>query len=434
MIRTIASTLLGAFPWPLCPMRALWKGCDSLKPWKFLRARAAVRSAAGARRRARSDRTLVFVSDAPRMREAKLAKGLRAAGWDVTLLYGRRPGFDLDYYFTRAEGYRDPWDALDRASRLSPVAFHVFVALQYHLASEFVRHRPGPVVIDSSDVLQGMKSSWYHRKYLPGQAALERFCLEQADGICSRDLQVQYLKRVLGYRFKGKVLFFPDLTIPETEARRPAIKDGRGEIHVALIGIIGLERFQPYWKDAHVLKIAQALARDRVHFHLYGTAPMQWQGYEYTYADYLALARETPYFHLHRPVPLTQLLEELRSYDFGIHVAGPRLHFDYGRHSGHTRASYDCTVTNRHFDYLQAQLPIILHNGRLASWVVSRLGVALHPDAGFLEAPREWLAQRRPDEAQREKLARAPEAIALMRHIPRLERFYRSLADRPFSD
>ena len=429
LLETLKSALQG-FPWPLLPMRALWRKYDTLKPWKFFRVRAAMRACRDARGRPRTERQVVFVSDAPRMREAKIARGLRAAGWEVILLYRQATGIDLPFYFTRTEQYGDRWDALERASRYSPQAYHAFVCLGYDTAAAFVRHRPGPVIVDSSDLLKGMKSPWYLRKYFPGQVSQERYCLENADGICCRDLQVQYIRKTFGYRKSARTIFFPDLSLAEAPGptRRPAPDS---EIHVVLIGIIAIEQFLRYWPDSHFLKVAETLTRNGVHFHLYASSPLHRGKFELTFSGYLKLARRNPFFHFHKPVPLPRLLEEMSGYTFGLHIAGSMLHFRPTPFSGHLRPCYDWSVTNRQFDYLQAGLPIILHDGRLPTWVISRLGVAIPPDPGFLTSPARWLRQRLPDAAQRRKLDRARGRINIMLQIPRLERFYRSIPNLP---
>jgi hypothetical protein len=425
-LKAFASNLLLDFPWPLAFMLHGWKRLDPWKPWKVRRVRRTIRAAREARLRPRTARQAVFIADTPRMREAKIARALKEIGWEVILLHRKPAPFDPAFYFSRSERYGDAWSALEIASRYSPEAYHVFVALMYETASVFVRQRPGPVVVDSCDLLAGMKSPWYIERFHPGQRALERYCLENADGICSRDLQVQFLRKKFRYRRGGPTIFLPDLTLaapPEKAARR-----NDGEIHVVLMGIIGIERIQPYWPDAHYLKLIEAIVEGGVHFHLYANAPLRRGNFEATFAQYRALERRNPRFHFHTTVPLPQLLREMAGYDFGLHTAGSMLNYRPTPYSGHLRASYDAAVTNRQFDYIQAGLPIILHDGRVATWVLSRLGVVHNADPGLMADPMRWLRQRLPTPEQREKLARASDKIRMTSQIPRLETFYRTIS------
>src|SRR5438105_9846391 len=138
-IKTALRSLLFEFPWPLCWMWAIWKRYDRFLPWRFPRSRKAIRSAEAARLRPRLERQVVFVSNAPRMREAKIARGLKLAGWEVILLSRDQPGFDVDFYFTRHERYSDSWGALKLASAFSPLAYHVFACMIYDTVQIFVR-------------------------------------------------------------------------------------------------------------------------------------------------------------------------------------------------------------------------------------------------------------------------------------------------------
>jgi hypothetical protein len=424
------SYLILDFPWPLAVMLHWWKLADPIKPWKFLRVRRTREAAREARLRPRTPRQAVFISDTPRMREAKIAHALKEIGWEVILLHRKPAPFETAFYFSRSERYGDAWSALEIASAYTPAAYHVFVALMYETASVFVRHRPGPVVVDSCDLLAGMKSPWYIRRFYPGQQGLERYCLENADGVCSRDLQVQYLRKKFRYRRGGPTIFLPDLTLaapPEKRERR----DPSGELHVVLMGIIAIERIHPYWQDTHFFKLIRAIVEGGVHFHLYANAPLRRGDFERTFAEYLQLAKRNPRFHFHTPVPLSQLLQEMAGYDFGLHTAGNMLNYRPTPHCGHLRPIYDAAVTNRQFDYLQAGLPIILHDGKAATWVFSRLGVVHHPDEGLITRPLQWLQERVPSPEQRQKLKRASEKIRMTTQIPRLERFYGRLSSSP---
>ena len=165
---------------------------------KWWRMRRAVGAATIAARRPRQSNQIVFVSDRPSSREAKLAHGLRQAGWQVVLLYKTPPAFEAARYFQHAHGYRDEWEALAWCARYRPVAFHVFSTWEFDVAARLVRHRPGKIVFDDYDVMVGMLREEYVGRDFRRQVALERYCLENADGLCCRSLETQFAKRHLG--------------------------------------------------------------------------------------------------------------------------------------------------------------------------------------------------------------------------------------------
>ena len=73
----------------------------------------------------------------------------------------------------------------------------------------FVRLRPGVVVVDTKDVVNGFVRRYVLARY-PLQERDERWCLENADGICCSDLRTQYLQRHLDFRRAFLRLLWPD--------------------------------------------------------------------------------------------------------------------------------------------------------------------------------------------------------------------------------
>src|SRR5204863_17563 len=89
--------------------------------------------------------------------------------------------------------------------RLRQIAFWA-----YSLSLNLDFLKPWKMVFDNTDQLAGMVRPGYLRANFPWQLGLERFCLENAQGLRCRDLGPAYARRHLGYRFRGKTLYFPD--------------------------------------------------------------------------------------------------------------------------------------------------------------------------------------------------------------------------------
>src|SRR6185503_20005918 len=108
-----------------------------------------------ARRRYRAThKQVVFISEVPRVREAKLAYGLRRNGWQVVLLHGAPASYDIGRHFDGAIAFRDPDHAASEALRFSPVAYHVFSPAGGLPSAYLVNARPGPVIFDTTDLLE----------------------------------------------------------------------------------------------------------------------------------------------------------------------------------------------------------------------------------------------------------------------------------------
>ena len=157
-----------------------------------------VRTRASARR---DDDLVVIVTDQPRSREAKLALALRSAGARPVLLHHRPSTFDPAAQFERTHRFRNEWEALRIACDYAPTAYHVMVNTDYRLATRFLRHRPGPIVVDSYDLVAGMYTEPFRLEHPAYEAEVphERFCVERADGLCCRSREIDVLRDEFGY-------------------------------------------------------------------------------------------------------------------------------------------------------------------------------------------------------------------------------------------
>ena len=63
----------------------------------------------------------------------------------------------------------------------------------------------GKVVFENYDILNG-----YYANQDEEKLRLERYCLENADGVCYREFNLEYLTDILGFQFHGKCLRFFD--------------------------------------------------------------------------------------------------------------------------------------------------------------------------------------------------------------------------------
>jgi len=361
-------------------------------------------------------RLAVFVCTTPRAREAKLASGLRSSGWRVVLLYVHRPTFDLHPHFDRVERYSNIWQALSLAVRHRPSVCHVFETLAGDLAAAFITHRPAKIVLDVYDVWEGFKVT----PAIAPKVALQRWCIENADALCCRDLKPKHLARRWGYLLPRKLLFFPDYCWDDSPIGTPSASLGDG-LHVVLAGTFGIEKRG--FGDCGLLDIATVLADQRVHFHIYPhSTGIRHKQHE---ADYVALARSTPYLHLHPSLPMDELVPELAKYDAGLFVT---TFLTYGASS----ERYDPGVLQyqgsaRVADYLDAGLAVITNKEmRFAFFMASRYGVAVDGSIGALRSASESFASVT-SAARLEKIARGRAAFSVRKHGPRLAAFYEDL-------
>ena len=391
----------------------------------LMRARRAVRSAS---RGLRTPRLVVFISDWPRVREAKLAHGLKLLGWKVVLLYMQEPLFDWRLYFNEAIRYRNAGDAVRLSTRYRPIVYHVFSLTNYKTVAAFLRYRPGKVVCDPYDSVGGFFSEGYLERN-PGlmkQIRLERFCFENADGLCCRNLETQFAKRELGYNLPRKRIFFPEYCW-EINPRVSKLSDTDGTLHVVYGGSIWLEEQYPNadFGFSWFVWLAKVLAEHGIHFHLYPGHGIWQDRFETAFAgENKATAM---YLHLHKPVPMSEWVTEIAQYDVGVNIYRSLL-------EGRTPPQYTIHQPRLMYsngaiaDFLDAGVYLLTNADIFVSWLANRLGFGINVTLKDLQSKEFWAGLLEKVTTNHAIFSEARTRWSIRQNAPRLAAFYESVA------
>lgn len=372
----------------------------------------------------RTPRLVVFVCVSPRGREAKLAYGLKCAGWNVVLLYEKEANWDISAYFSETRRYSNEWEALSMASEYSPQAYHVFSLLADKTAYTFVKHKPGKVIFDPNDMIEGnLNNPWLGR-----EIKRQRYCIENADGLCCRDIQFQYVSRKFNYHRPEKIIYFPEYCWNFSDEVTQDKKLDSNDIHVVLAGNFGIEKRG----EGHCgyLDIAEKLVFQKIHFHIYP----HWFWYyasekvfEDTFSDYIALSKRTEYFHLHKPLPMEDVIPELKKYTIGINITRAITFGEVNKIETQNPEIYRYCGSARASDYLDAGLPVISNKAlTFQFFILSRYGVVIDGTLDFFEYVRERLQKVLSPESK-EKIGKGRSLYSIQNNIQRLISFYESL-------
>ncbi len=377
-----------------------------------------VLSAKGARPTDRSSQQrpnqVVFLANKPLSREAKLAFGLKQAGFEVVLIHHEATNYDPSRYFSETIRYQTPDQAVELAQRFNPKVYHVFATWNYVMPALMVRNKPGKIVIDDYDVMAGMVKDRVARRDYPGNLELERFCLENADGLCCRSLEPRFAKKNMGYRYKGKSLFLLDGCWSNTAyAENPIPKIDDGHIHIVYCGNISPDLTGPY--DYHHY-VALLLSRHRIHYHIYPYYAHYTPILQAKYRDFLMKKGGDPgYLHIHYPLPADRLIREISRYHYALHLMWPNPEANPDDFPYEPRG-FDYGSTNKIFDYFDAGLPVFVHPGRLQKFLVQRYG-----NGRAISDLPELVVDTVPDPLP------VPAAYRMAPNIKRLVRFYEQL-------
>jgi putative sugar O-methyltransferase len=373
-----------------------------------------------------NENNVLFVTSLLRAREIKMAEALRAIGWTVILAYSKTTPFDPEAHFDLAISTETAEEVHELARILSPKVCHVFSGAVDDVVELFCEKKPTPIVIDMNDVFAPSLFDYCEERFEPTKK-----CLKQADGFCGRDLQLNTIRRLDGWKIPDKKIFFPEYCWNNLEVGTVE-KLSDEEVHVVSIGTFCLEKNGQY--DSGYLKLAQLLTEQKIHFHIYPhwfyrqarNSSFNWSLRD-DFSDFFELQKHTPYLHIHECLPLDELMKELPKYDFGI-VSGGSDRLDQTL-SILKRPYLDACYSGRISDYLDAHLPVLINSEvKFNCRMMERYGVLLDLDDIFAEGFREKLITAKKDPRMIEKVRQAASALSLTENAHRLGEFYDDVA------
>lgn len=380
-------------------------------PCLLIQKARAIRAAKYASLQPRNANHAVFLCDRLQSRAIKIAYALKEVGWKVTLLHKESLFFDVSEYFCETRQFKNPWDALFIASNYFPIVFHVFSNYNFEVASIFIRYKPGKIIFDNYDVLTGMVKDDILKRY-KCQAGLEQYCYINADGLCCRDLRVQYLKKELGYKLPPRLLF-SEYCWPEGKFRKsPQLTDG---IHVVYVGSIDPNREST---AAFVYELAALLSKNNVHLHIYPSYNHIIPELITTMNRFLKSDGDNSYVHIHETISPLNIRQEISKYHYGLLISTNNV--DYGdNHDTYFQHQGDYLLPAKIFDYLDAGLFTFTQNARFTRFILDRC------NGGEVVTSLEDIAQQCKHEPPHD--TRIPKSLLLESNINRLTTFYLNL-------
>ncbi len=366
-------------------------------------------------------RQIVFIADMSPFipRVPKFAYGLKQNGWDVVLLHRNALNFDPKKYFVETRQYGSPDEAAELAASYHPLAYHVFSSWYFNTAAAVIRRKPGKIVFDDYDVMAGMVKDDIARRQYPGQLELERFCLENAEGLCCRSLETQYAKRVMGYKYCGKRIFFPDYCFNKKSFIQKKISE---RLNIANVGNIYINpRSDIDDADNFHLKLSLILSQYKITTYLYHALLTD------EILQFLDKILSNNTHIVVKKIGYESLLEEMSQLcHAGLLCAPPSI--TQKPSEIYNQFKRDLAIGNKIFDYIDAGMPIIMDTeSKFLYWLIKRYHKVIDFHAFMSEPPKYIEILRDYLNNNSTELQHSMMTMSICRHIPRLIRFYENI-------
>lgn len=295
---------------------------------------------------------VVFVVGDLTPRTVKIAKALKGMGYQLEIYaypnaYLRASCFDelmqLQIIFIQCKTMLELLHCLIVAQS---EVIHIFTHSECSYYDRIVIQLKGilpPMVYDEYDI-----TGAFYTNASQQVVDDEKYCLENADGICNRGFEIEYLKQGCNYCISAPNIQFSDYCneIQYNKAERLS------ELSFCYVGGIVSQREYPDFFE-NFKNFAKMCKVNNCHFHIY---PVVFD--EQRHVEYRELEKQNEYFHLHMPVPFGKLALEIAQYDYGIFPISKKALNGAGYvYNTHEKLIYG--FTNKYFDYLDAGLPII---------------------------------------------------------------------------
>lgn len=371
--------------------------------------------------------SILFVTSLLRAREIKMANALRDNGWKVVLIYKSTTPFSPESHFDIAIQAKTDSLAHSYAMMVEPRLTHVFSGAIDDLILLLCKNKPSPIVVDLNDVFCPALFNYLEDRFEP-----TKLCLESADAICSRDLQIKYAQKIDKYNLTKNLILFPEYSTKnfrEVIEKNRTLKNKRSdEVHVVSVGTFCIEKNG--MNDSGYLKIAKLFIKNKIHFHIYphwfykeSQRSIFNANVNIDLSDYFDLQKKSEYIHIHESLHFSALADELVTYDFGLVSGGSN---ELGQELNALKENYmNACYSGRISDYIDAGLPVLINSEvKFNTWILKRYGIYYELKDILKDGFKENLIRIKQDASLEVNNELASEKLSIKNNIARLISIY----------
>lgn len=375
-------------------------------------------------------RVVVLIAERVKPRIVKIGHALKKRKYKVIFFLKKENRSELrraeTSFYSKVHFFNKKEDLYMKCLLFSPAMYHIFAeAVVPEWAEYLVRKKGelGKIVYDQYDVYRGIVANTFDEI-----AGREKYCFENADGLCCRMFESQYLKHKFHYRFKGKRILFLDYCwnygkVPQLEVKgNSSLKFVYGGRLLAKTSV-NFERYRIEVNGfEHIAKTVQA---NNAYFVIVPSSTCEGTAY----SAYRNLRRKYSHLLIKEPMSYKRLICYEQHMDYGIDCVELEADIEVlcnKENSFNIKAKNHYYATNKYFDYLDAGImPIYGRKGELFGNYLAHFGGAVW--CTLEEMPEKMNELKMKREENRKKACKAREIFAIENQIERLIAFYKEI-------
>lgn len=377
-----------------------------------------------------NNKEVVLIADHIKPRVIKIGCALRNKNFRIVLILKKQSKSEITKtdikFFDKVCFFEGKEEVYKKCLLFSPLVYHVFMEAYVEEWVEYIirnKTEIGKVVYDQYDIYRGFVIN-----ELDEAGQREKYCLENADGLCCRMFETQHLKHKYHYQFKGKRILFLDYcwnnnnNVPVINGEDDRLKFVYGGRLLAR----PISNADRYKIELHGFEhLARTIQNHNDYFVMIPSKPCK--GTEYS--AYRSMRRKYSHLLIKDPMDFSTLINYESRMDYGIDCV--ELEEDMEKYceqvnSFNMRAKNRYYATNKYFDYLDAGvMPIYGRKGEMFGNYLSRVGGAIW--CSLEEMPDKMEELRKEREINKKKVCEARNALAIDKQIGRLIAFYKDI-------
>lgn len=378
-----------------------------------------------------TNKQIIYILGIVSARAYKIIRSLKNNGYDVVILqYIYSQGYvseqELEKLSIKKEVFSCIGEMILKALQYNPMLYLIDPPdYSSFFSSILIRHKRifGKVVFAPYEI-------WTNCYVLvpPNYYLDERYCLENADGIVWRYFSKENLEQKEGYIFQGKSIQFLDGCNGYTLNHRPQEEtNNKLKICSVMAGPV-----KPYLDEKECSYVRLSSVRDILKkinntciYHIY-----VWDANDIQKEQFEEMKKEYPEFNVFYRINHEELVQQIAQYDYGAEIYTSKDIPTYpmkgdvvGEEFACTEGAYRYSVSNRYFDYLDAEIPIITTLPEKLCEYLGQYDVIIRMDNTTLNM--EYLKNKKDYYKERAKIAK--QELIVERQIHKLIDFFENL-------